>query len=197
LAIEKANVRYSKKDIIVDEFNRTNEKHIYAVGDCNGINLFSHAAMHQGMLSVMRLLGADSPCNLKRSNYPVPWSIFTFPEIAHVGATEKQLEKEGIKFSIVKDYFKNYGRSLVDLKDEGFIKIMVDDRGYVLGASIVGNHASELIAEWTMAIQNHITIMDVARMQHAFPTLSMMNLRVAQMAMMQFYSDKKRFPLSA
>ncbi|WP_035589800.1 dihydrolipoyl dehydrogenase family protein [Hippea jasoniae] len=197
LALEKANVHYSKKGIIVDEFNRTNEKHIYAVGDCNGINLFSHAAMHQGMLSVMHLLGTDSPCNLKRSIYPVPWAIFTFPEIAHVGATEKQLEKEGIKFSIVKDYFKNYGRSLVDLKDEGFVKIMVDDRGYVLGASIVGNHASELIAEWTMAIQNHITIMDVAMMQHAFPTLSMMNLRVAQMAMMQFYANKGTLPQTA
>ncbi len=191
LNLDKIGIKYTKNGISVDEFNRTNISHIYAVGDCNGKHLFSHAAMHQGMLSMMHLLNLGSACSLKRSAYAVPWAIFTHPEVAHVGMTEKEAIENNIEHSVVKDYYNDYGRALIDGDNVGFVKIIATEQGRLLGVTIVGNSASELITEWTMAIQNNLEIKDVAMMQHPFPTLSLMNGRVAQKFMMQFMKKNK------
>lgn len=184
LGLDRIGIKYTKYGIDVDEFNRTNIKHIYAVGDCNGKNLFSHAAMHQGMLSAMHMIKSASPCSLKRSGYVVPFSIFTDPEIAHVGMTEKEARENGIEFTTIKEYYRDYGRVLIDGKDDGFIKIVATPKGSILGVSIVGDAASELITEWAMALQFNITLDEVAMMQHPFPAVSLLNMRAAQKFMM-------------
>jgi pyruvate/2-oxoglutarate dehydrogenase complex dihydrolipoamide dehydrogenase (E3) component len=190
LRLENAKVKYTNKGIEVDQFNRTSQKHIYAVGDCNGHNLFSHAAMHQGMLSLMHALSPVSIPKLKRENYVVPWSVFTKPEVAQVGLTEKEAQAKGIKYTVVKKDYKSYGRTVADGHPEGFIKILTNKTGKIYGASIVGESASELIHEWTMAIQYKKTMFDIMMMQHSFPTISMINKMVAEDWMMKMMESK-------
>ena len=184
LKLENAGVKYGRKGIVVDQHMKTNVKNIYAVGDCNGKNLFSHAAMHQGMLALMDAVSPVSMGMLKRDKYPVPWSVFTQPEVAQVGLTEKQADEKGIKYEVVKKSYESYGRTVADGHPEGFIKILVGKKGRIAGASIVGENASELIHEWTMAIQYKKTIVDIMMMQHSFPTISMINKMVAEDWMM-------------
>ena len=117
-------------------------------------------------------MDAVSPVSLgllKRDKYPVPWSVFTQPEVAQVGLTEKQAEEKGLKYEVVKKDYSSYGRTVADGHPEGFIKILLGKKGRVLGASIVGENASELIHEWTMAIQYNKTIIDIMMMQHSIP----------------------------
>lgn len=184
LKLENAKINYTPKGIIVDEYGRTNKKHIYAIGDCNGHNLFSHAAMHQGMLSLMHFVSPISVPKLKRSNFVVPWSVFTKPEVAQVGLTEKDAIEQGIKYLVIKKEYKSYGRTVADGHPEGFIKIITNKRGKIYGASIVGEAASELIHEWTMAIQYKKSMFDIMMMMHSFPSISMLNKMVAEDWMM-------------
>jgi pyruvate/2-oxoglutarate dehydrogenase complex dihydrolipoamide dehydrogenase (E3) component len=185
LRLERAGIEFTKKGITVDSHMRTNRSHIYAVGDCNGQSLLSHAAMHQGMLALMHALSPFSLSMLKRERYVVPWSVFTEPEIAQVGLTEKEARARGLNIQVMKKDFRAYGRTVADGHPEGFIKIITDGRGRIHGASIVGEAASELIHEWTMAIQYKKRMYHVMMMQHAFPSVSMINKMIAEDWMME------------
>ena len=185
LDLDAVGVEYTRRGIVVDEFMRTNKENIYAIGDCNGIAQLSHAAMHQGMLALMNSISPQPIDRLKRSNYVVPWSVFTKPEIAQVGLTEKQAKEQGLEYMVVRTEYEDYGRTLTDGDTAGFIKVITDANGTVYGATIAGNVASELIHEWTMAIQNRLPLFNIAMMQHSFPTLSIMNKRIGENWMMQ------------
>lgn len=190
LKLDNAGIKYTKKGIDVDQHMRTNKKHIYAVGDCNGKNLLSHAAMHQGMLALMDAVSPFSLKRLRRNKYLVPWSIFTQPEIAQVGITEKEAKEKGLKYEIVKKQYESYGRAVTDGAPEGFVKIIVGKRGKIYGATIVGSVASELIHEWAIAIQYNKKIYDIMMVQHSFPTMSMLNKMVAEDWMMKKMESK-------
>ncbi len=184
LYLDKAGIAYTKRGITVDEHMRTNVKNIYAAGDCNGESLLSHAAMHQGMLALM---GAMSPFPLgmlRRSRYVVPWAVFTEPEIAQVGLTEKEARAKGLKIEVVKKEYKTYGRTVADGKPQGFVKVLVGRRHTILGATIVGKAASDIIQEWTMAIQHNISMPKVMMTQHPFPSMATINKMVAEQWMM-------------
>ena len=122
LHLDRAGIVFSKKGITVDSRMRTSRPHIYAVGDCNGHSLLSHAAMHQGMLALMHALSPFSLSMLKRERYVVPWSVFTEPEIAQVGLTEKEARARGLNIQVMKKDFRAYGRTVADGHPEGFIK---------------------------------------------------------------------------
>ena len=184
LKLEAAGIKYDKKGIIVDEHMRTNQKNIYAVGDCNGLALLSHAAMHQGMLALMNAMN-PTPFKFKRSKYIVPWSVFTNPEVAQAGLTEKEAREKNYKIEVVKREFSSYGRTIADGKPEGFIKVITNKRGKIYGVTIVGTEASELIHEWILAIQKNLTMFDIMMTQHSFPTISMLNKMVAEDWMMK------------
>jgi len=184
LNLEKAGVAYTKKGIVVDDFMRTNVKNIYAAGDCNGQALLSHAAMHQGMLALMHALSPLGLGMFRRSRYVVPWSVFTQPEVAQVGLTEKQARDKGSFFEVVKKEFRSYGRTVADGHPEGFVKVILGKRGRILGATVVGENASELIQEWALAMQYKKSIFSILMTQHAFPSISMINKMVAEQWMM-------------
>jgi len=184
LKLEKAGISYTKKGITVNQRLQTNKRHIYAVGDCNGISLFSHAAMHQGMIALMNALNPFPFARMKHRNYQVPWSVFTKPEIAQVGMTEAQAKESGMKYKVVRSNYADYGRTIADGQPDGFVKVITNSRGKIFGATIVGESASELIHEWTMAIQYKHSLFDVLMMQHSFPTISLMNKRIAEGWMM-------------
>ena len=184
LKLEKAGVRYTKQGIVVDRHMRTNIGNIYAVGDCNGLALLSHAAMHQGMLALMNAIN-PTPFKFKRNKYYVPWSVFTKPEVAQVGLKEHEAREKRLNIEIIKRDFVTYGRTVADGHPEGFIKIITNKKGRILGVTIVGESASEIIHEWILAIQKKLTMFDIMMMQHSFPTIAMINKMAAEDWMMK------------
>lgn len=185
LDLDKAGIKYTVKGIKVDSKLRTNKKHIYAVGDINGIAQLSHAAMHQGMMALMDTISPISMGKLKHKNYVLPWSVFTSPEIAQAGITEKEAKEKGIKYEVTQKEYNSYGLTVAVGKPEGFIKIIHTPLGKVLGATIVGENASELIHEWVLAIQNNIKMYEIMMTQHSFPSFSMLNKMVTEDWMMK------------
>jgi pyruvate/2-oxoglutarate dehydrogenase complex dihydrolipoamide dehydrogenase (E3) component len=180
LKLENAGIKYNNKGIKVNKHLQTNVSNIYAVGDINGIALFSHAAMHQGMLALMNAINPLPFGKMKYDKYIVPWSVFTKPEIAQAGLTEAEAKAKGLSFEIINEKFENYGRLIADGHPEGFIKALISKTGKIYGVTIVGEQASELIHEWILAIQKNIRIWDIMMTQHSFPTISLMNKRVAE-----------------
>ncbi|MDZ7794737.1 MAG: NAD(P)/FAD-dependent oxidoreductase [Spirochaetia bacterium] len=185
LKLENAGVEFTKRGITVNQRLQTNRRNIYAVGDCNGISLFSHAAMHQGMLALMNALNPTPFKKFKHSDFIVPWSVFTKPEIAEVGMSEEQARAAGIKFKVIQSDYADYGRTIADGQPEGFVKVITNEKGKIFGATVVGETASELIHEWTMAMQYKHSLFDIVMMQHSFPTISLMNKRAAENWMME------------
>lgn len=183
LKLDKVGIRYNNKGIIVDRALRTNIKHIYAIGDCNGISNFSHSAMHQGMIALMNAIN-PSPFKIHHDKYLIPWSVFTTPEVASVGLTQEEALKKGLEVIVIKKDYASYGRAIVDGATEGFIKVITNKKGKIFGVTIVGENASEIIHEWILAIQFKLSMFDILMTQHSFPTISMLNKMVCEDWMM-------------
>lgn len=169
LNLEKVGIAYSEKGIEVDENYETNIKGIYAIGDVNGGIQLAHVASHQGIYVVERIMGL----NPHNKHDIVPNCVFTFPEVAFVGATEDELKESGINYNVSKFMFGANGKALAMGETEGFIKVISnadDDR--ILGVYIIGPHASDLIHEGTLAINKELNVDDIKNTIHAHPTLS-------------------------
>lgn len=180
LRLERAGIDFDRKGIAVDRYMRTNVKNVFAVGDCNGKSLLSHAAMHQGMLALIRSMSPFPLPFMDRDRYIVPWAVFTDPEIAHAGLTEKEARAKGIRFEVVKKDYSSYGRTVADGHPEGFIKVLVGRLGRIYGVTIVGEGASDLIQEWVMAMESRKGMITVMMTQHPFPSISTINKMVAE-----------------
>jgi len=184
LKLENAGVKYSNKGIGVNKHLRTNRKNIYAVGDCNGNFLLTHAAMHQGMLALMNTM---MPHGMKYNfrKFVVPWTVFTEPEVSRVGLQESQLDKMGKKYQIIEAKYEDYGAAIAENLGIGSVKILVSKWGRVYGATIVGAGSGEMIGEWALVIQRKINLFRVMFLQHSFPTMSFLSKRVSEMWMME------------
>ena len=191
LQLEKAGVAYNdSRGIAVDPHLRTTQRHIFAPGDCNGYRLFSHAAMHQGMLA---LINAMSPFPFKRryKKYCVPWSVFTEPEVSQVGETEAELKARGARYEVVRVDYGDYGRAVADASPVGFVKVFCSPLGRIYGAAIAGECSSELIGEFAFAIQSGKRLTSILFLQHSFPTLSFLNKRIAETWLMKKVKDNR------
>jgi len=148
---------------------RSSQDHIYAIGDCiRGIGL-AHLAMHEALAAVEDSQGIPSYVNYNA----VPTAMYCYPEVASVGLQEHQAKQWGIEVSVGKFPFAANGRAVAIGVREGFAKIIADpDSGQVLGATIVGMFATELIAEMTLAVEVGATVENVADSMHAHPTYS-------------------------
>ncbi|MGB9755261.1 MAG: dihydrolipoyl dehydrogenase family protein [Desulfurella sp.] len=184
LNLDNIGIKYNKKGIVVDKALRTNIKHIYAIGDCNGISNFSHSAMHQGMIALINAIN-PLPFKIHHDKYFVPWSVFTTPEVASVGLTQEEALKKGLEVVIIKKDYASYGRAIVDGATEGFIKVITNKKGRIFGVTIVGENASEIIHEWILAMQFKLSMFDILMTQHSFPTISMLNKMVCEDWMME------------
>ena len=179
LKLENAGVAFTKKGITVNKFLQTSREHIYAAGDCNGYALFSHAAMHQGMIA---LINAIAPRFFRRDfrKYVIPWTVFTEPQISHVGKLESQLDKEGVSYEVIHARYEDYGAAIAEGVDTGFVKAFVGRTGKILGVRIAGEGSGEMINEWGLAIQKGLRITDILFLQHSFPTMAFLNKRIAE-----------------
>ena len=188
LKLENTKVKYDKKGIKVNNKQKTTESHIYAVGDCTGGVMLSHAAMHQGMFAIMN---AISPFSLfQYKNYVIPWTIFTDPAISHVGMTEVELKKKKIKYKTYVAKYEDYGSAIAEDVGIGFVKVYANYFGRVYGVSIVGEGSGEMINEWALIIQQKIRLHSVMFLAHSFPTMGFLSKRVAEMWMMEKMESK-------
>jgi len=155
--------------IKVDEYLQTNIDSIYAIGDMTGIDRLAHVASAQGVAAAENCMG-----HKKKMNYQhVPRCIYTSPEIASVGLTEKEAQEKGYEIQVGKYSFNSNGRALTNGSSEGFVKIIREKKyNQILGVHIIGKHASELISEAVLALNLEATPEEFAITIHPHPTLS-------------------------
>jgi pyruvate/2-oxoglutarate dehydrogenase complex dihydrolipoamide dehydrogenase (E3) component len=183
LKLENAKIKYDHRGIKVDKKYRTSTKNIYAVGDCNGGPMLSHAAMHEGMFAIMN---AVSPFRMfKYTNFVIPWTVFTEPQVSYVGTTEAELKKRKIKYQTIKVKYGDYGAAIAENLEKGFVKVFASSMGKVYGASIVGAGSGEMINEWALIIQNKIRLHKVMFLAHSFPTMGFLTKRISEEWMMK------------
>ena len=189
MGLDKAGVKINKQGIIVDKRMRSSKKHIYACGDVCGPYLFTHMAEYQAGIVISNAMFRFP----KKTDYRViPRVTFTDPELAQVGLTEQQAQEQGINVTVLSLPFKDNDRALTDIQNEGLYKL-VTYKGKVLGASILGPHAGELIHEIVLAMQSGVKISDISAAIHAYPTLSQIHRRVVNTAYApKLFSSKTR-----
>jgi pyruvate/2-oxoglutarate dehydrogenase complex dihydrolipoamide dehydrogenase (E3) component len=176
LDLDKAGVAYSEKGITVDSRMRTNKKHIFAIGDAVGHFRFTHIANYQAGIVVRNAL-FRLPA---KANYnTIPWVTFTNPELAHVGLPEEQAQKIYKNIKVLKAEFNDNDRALTENTTEGLIKVITTKHGKILGASIVGPDAGELIYLWILAIKQNLSIKSLATIIAPYPTLGEISKKVA------------------
>lgn len=169
LGLTEAGIEHTAKGIGVSPSYQTNLPHIYAIGDVTGGVMLAHWAAHQGLTAVEHAL--DAHPHLERP--AIPGCIFTFPEIATVGMTEDEAKEAfGGNHQTAKFMFGANGKALSLGEGEGFVKVVADDQGVVVGMHIMGPHASDLIHEGVIAIEQKMTAKDFKPLVHAHPTLS-------------------------
>ena len=169
LRLGRAGVDYTPKGIRVDARLRTTAKHIFAAGDVNGGFQFTHIAGYEGGLA---MVNAVMRVPAKADYTKVPWCTYLDPEVASVGYNERWARKEGVRFSVHKEEFKDNDRALTEGEPGGFIKILINRRGVPVGAQIVGYHAGDLIHEWVAAINGRVSLSTLAQSIHAYPTMA-------------------------
>jgi len=183
LNLDCAGVRYGESGIDVDNRLRTSVPHIYAPGDCNGAHLFSHAAMHQGMIALMNAI-VPWPIRFDFRKYVVPWTIFTDPQVAHVGALERDLKANDVPYEVIEERYADYGAAIAEGIAVGSVRAYVSKTGRIYGVRIIGEGAGEMINEWGLAIQNRLRLHKIMFLQHSFPSMSFLTKRVSERWMM-------------
>jgi pyruvate/2-oxoglutarate dehydrogenase complex dihydrolipoamide dehydrogenase (E3) component len=174
--LEAAEVVHDARGIQVDARLRTTNPRIFAIGDVAGGYQFTHvASYHAGIVIRNALLKLPAKVDYRA----VPWVTYTDPELAHVGLSEAAAAERGLAVKALTWSFAEVDRAQAERETEGFVKIVVDRKGRVLGATIVGPRAGELILPWILAIQERIKIGRIAQMIAPYPTLGEINKRVA------------------
>jgi len=181
LDVAAAGIETNKRGIVTDDRLRTSQRHIFAVGDCNGGPQFTHWAEHEARIATRNALYLGSS---KRSLRTLPWVTFSDPEVARVGMT---LDKARTTFGDERIHehvfpYARLDRAVCESDTVGMIKVVVDKAEKVLGAHIIGPGAGEALTEWVLAIEHGIPLGKIGSAIHVYPTLSRINRRVADEA---------------
>ncbi len=170
IGCESAGVEKGKRgEIIVNEKMETSAPGVYAIGDVRGGMLLAHLASREGLVAAENIIGGDEVMDYR----VVPAAIFTSPEIASVGLREYEAEEKGIKIRTGHFEFRALGKAHAIGEIAGFVKIIGEERtDRILGAHIIGPHASDLIHEVALAMKTGRTVGDIGGTIHAHPTLS-------------------------
>jgi pyruvate/2-oxoglutarate dehydrogenase complex dihydrolipoamide dehydrogenase (E3) component len=176
LNLQQAGIEISQGRLVLDERLRTTNQKVFACGDCAGPYQFTHMAEHQASVVLQNAL---FHLPIKAKTQGVPWCTFTSPELARVGLSEQQARQQSIKHKVYSFPFSEIDRAICDGDTVGMAKVIVSSRGKVLGAAIVGPHAGELIAEFSLAISQGLKLSALSKAIHIYPTLAQINRRVA------------------
>ncbi len=178
--LEELGIELTKPGTIeVDPYLRTNYPNIYVCGDAAGPYQFTHTATHQAWYASVNAL--FRPFKQFRVDYRViPWCTFTDPEVARVGLNEKDAQQKNIPYETTVFELEESDRAIADSEDHGFLKVLtVPGKDKILGVTIVGGHAGDLIAEFVLAMKQGLGLNKILGTIHIYPTLVEANKSVA------------------
>lgn len=188
LGLEAAGVKFDKKGVKVSAGLVTSNRRIYAIGDVIGGLQFTHVANYHAGIVIRKAL-FRIPVKVKEDI--IPWVTFTDPELAHAGLTEDQAVAKHGKVSVLRWPYHENDRAQAERVTSGHVKVVTDKKGRILGATIVGEHAGELIQMWSLAISQKLKVKAMTEWISPYPTLSEINKRVAY----KFYAGATSSPL--
>ena len=169
----------AEKAIALNDFLQTRHRHILAAGDVAGPYQFTHTAAEQARVATLNALFG----HLKRTRFDtdvVPWTTFCDPEVARVGVSEHEARERGVAFDVTRYDFSELDRAVIDGATRGFVKVVCargSDR--IVGVTIVGANASELLAEFVLAMKNGLGLKKILAAIHVYPTFSEANKSAA------------------
>jgi pyruvate/2-oxoglutarate dehydrogenase complex dihydrolipoamide dehydrogenase (E3) component len=177
MGLEAADVKFTPRGITVDDGLRSvSNRRVYAIGDVAGALQFTHVAgYHAGLVIRSALFRVPAKANYAN----IPWVTYTDPEIAHVGETEEEARAHYKKINVLRWQFAENDRAQTMRETTGHIKIITDMHSRILGVTIVGPEAGELILTWVLAKSRNIKLSAIAGIVAPYPTLSEVTKRVA------------------
>ncbi|MFB0948937.1 MAG: NAD(P)/FAD-dependent oxidoreductase, partial [Burkholderiaceae bacterium] len=169
IGADKAGVAVSERGFInVDAQMRTNVPHIFAIGDIVGQPMLAHKAVHEGHVAAEAAHGEKAYFDARQ----IPSVAYTDPEVAWAGVTEDQAKAQGLNYGKAMFPWQASGRAIANGRDEGFTKLIFDnDSGRIIGGTIVGTGAGDLISEVCLAIEMGADAVDIGKTIHPHPTL--------------------------
>jgi pyruvate/2-oxoglutarate dehydrogenase complex dihydrolipoamide dehydrogenase (E3) component len=176
LDLDAAGIRCDARGIMVDKYLRTTNKRVYAIGDVTGGAKFTHLADHHAALAVRHALWR---MRTKVDHQVIPSVIYTDPELAQVGFLEEEARAHSGAIRVLRWPYRDNDRAQATGATNGHIKVITDRRGDILGATIVGAHAGENIAVWTLAINQKLNISAIAGLIVPHPTYGEVGKRAA------------------
>ena len=168
LDLEAAGIDYTRRGITVNDSFETSVPGIFAVGDVVGGIMLAHAATYQGLHALNCICGQDDSIRFDL----IPAAVFTMPEVATVGLTEEQCKEQELQVRCLKSFYRANGKAVSMDEADGYCKLIVSENGSILGAHILGAHASDLIHEVAAAMNMNVTLDRMQCVIHAHPTLS-------------------------
>jgi pyruvate/2-oxoglutarate dehydrogenase complex dihydrolipoamide dehydrogenase (E3) component len=177
LDLAAAGIRHDRGGIIVNRKLKTSNRRVYAIGDCAaGQPRFTHAANYQAGLVIRNALFR---LPVRVNNEAVPWVTFTEPELAHIGLTEGQARARRMRVRVARWPYHDNDRAQTERETHGHIKVITTRKGTIVGASIVGAQAGELIGMWALAISQRLNIRALTDVVLPYPTFGELGKRVA------------------
>jgi len=174
--IEEMGITVSARNTIaVNAFQQTNYPNIYACGDVAGPYQFTHTAAHQAWYAAVNALFGSF--RKFRTDYSViPWATFIDPEVARVGLNEQEAREQGIAYEVSIYALDDLDRAIADSEAHGFVKVLTQPgKDKILGVTIVGDHAGDLIAEFVLAMKHNLGLNKVLGTIHIYPTMAEAN----------------------
>jgi dihydrolipoamide dehydrogenase len=181
MELEKLGIKLRRNGTIeTDEYLRTDVPNIFAVGDIAGPYQFTHTASHQAWFATVNALFGFAK-KFKVDYRVIPWATFTAPEVARVGLSEREAQEKGIEVQVTRYGIDDLDRAIADGEAHGFIKVLTPKNGKdtILGVTIVGSHAGELIAEYVLAMKHNLGLNKILGTIHLYPSMAEANKFVA------------------
>lgn len=178
--LESLDIELNKNGTVkVNEYLQTKYPNIYACGDVAGPFQLTHAASHQAWyVAVNALFGSLK--KFKADYRVIPWATFTDPEVARVGLSETEAKEQGIAYEVTRYGIDDLDRAIADSEDHGFVKVLtVPGKDKILGATIVGSHAGDLLTEFVLAMKHGLGLNKILGTIHTYPTMSEANKYLA------------------
>ena len=178
--VEELGIKLSaRKTIEINSFQETNYPNIYACGDVAGPYQFTHTAAHQAWYAAVNALFGQFK-RFKTDYSVIPWSTFTDPEVARVGLNEQDAKEQNIPYEVVSYGIDDLDRAIADSEAHGFVKVLTQPgKDKILGVTIVGEHAGDLIAEFVLAMKHGLGLNKILGTIHIYPTMAEANKYVA------------------
>jgi len=169
----------TQSTVITNEYLETLYPNIFAAGDVAGPYQFTHTAAHQAWYAAVNALFGDFK-KFKVDYSVIPWATFIDPEVARVGLNEQEARNKGVPFEVTRYEFDDLDRAITDSTTHGFVKVLtMPGKDRILGATIVGEHAGDLLAEFVLAMKHGLGLSKILGTIHTYPTLAEANKYVA------------------